>query len=94
MTVEALSEVLSAAMIGFQDEFLLQLPILAGCLRSIFRINGVAGDMIVSFPEAKLLKNSVATLHKDADYMKFNETLIESFEWRLGRFLHGLRLKK
>lgn len=94
MTVEALAEVVAGAMIGFHGEFRSRLPTLARCLRIVFRNNGVAGDMIVSFPQAKLLRNIVDTLHRDAVYMQLDEAAIDVFEWRLGRFLQDLRLKK
>lgn len=91
MGCEELSRTVAAAMMNFEEDALSRLPILAGCLRTVFGNLSIGGDSIVAFPQAELLEMIVGGLMKDPMYLGLSDAATRSFEWRLQRFLQRLR---
>lgn len=93
LSVDHLSKLVAGAMIDFRAEFSQHLVSLSKCLRKAFVRLGIAGDVIVSFDEAKIMSAICEALRGEAEYVLLGDFLMETFEWRLRGMLRSLRLK-
>lgn len=91
LTGEQLSRTVAAVMTNFDEDSRPRLPVLAGCLRAVFKNASISGDTFVGLPEILLRKVILDSLAEDGVYRSFGDASNRSFEWRLQCFLLHLR---
>lgn len=92
MTNTELSQVVAAAMTGFEENSRSHLYTLFTSLMYAFGKTSISGDVLMDYPENELYEMIRSSLREDESYTSLTASNI--FDWRLKRYLNSLRQQK